>query len=268
MPPFMAFSRISATSSQASFLTLSSRSTASQLWLLAPTTLQLLFLLQHLKMALRTMQIWYFCQHQIKLAVSLASSSSTRSSNRLLLVLYVDYIWLNGKVSWQILWCSVENSEGRFFCIALNSHYVWLCLKIRSFFLVVNVCNPPSFLTEFLPLWQPFLWQAGQKRLLSWAVHIESGGNLLQWNTYFFVQCDPSLTIHIPEFRVDDTRLEPTQYTYGGVVNYMIIYTDRLTRGMSSTYTSLFYSPTVSRRYCAFTEVHSSVWWSLRALIL
>ena len=44
----------------------------------------------------------------------------------------------------------------------------------------------------------------------------------------------------IPEFRVDDTRLEPTQYTYGGVVDYMIIYTDRLTRGMSSTCPSLF----------------------------
>jgi hypothetical protein len=46
----------------------------------------------------------------------------------------------------------------------------------------------------------------------------------------------------IPEFRIDDTRLEPTQYTYGGVVDYMIIYTDRLTRGMSSTGTSLFHS--------------------------
>ena len=44
----------------------------------------------------------------------------------------------------------------------------------------------------------------------------------------------------IPEFRVDDTRLEPTQYTYGGVVDYMIIYTDRLTRGMPSTGPSLF----------------------------
>jgi len=34
----------------------------------------------------------------------------------------------------------------------------------------------------------------------------------------------------IQEFRIDDTRLEPTQYTYGGVVNYMIIFTDRPTR--------------------------------------
>ena len=38
----------------------------------------------------------------------------------------------------------------------------------------------------------------------------------------------------IPEFRIDDTRLEPTLYTYGGVVDYMIIYTDRAARGMSS----------------------------------
>jgi hypothetical protein len=30
-----------------------------------------------------------------------------------------------------------------------------------------------------------------------------------------------------PEFRIDNTRLEPTGYTYGGVVDYMIIYTDR-----------------------------------------
>ena len=64
----------------------------------------------------------------------------------------------------------------------------------------------------------------------------------------------------IPEFRVDDTRLEPTHYTYGGVVGYMIIYTDRLTRGMSITgTTSLFHSPTVSRRYRAFSEVRPSV---------
>ena len=144
-----------------------------------------------------------------------------------------------------------------FGCISkfILSFLLWMCV------------NPHLFWLNFLPLWQAFLWQAGQKRLLSQAIHIESGGNLLQWNTYFFVQCDPSLTIHIPEFRVDDTRLEPTQYTYGGVVDYMIIYTNRFTRGMSSTYTSLFHSPTVSRRYRTFTEVCSSVWWSLWALI-
>ncbi|KAF8803101.1 hypothetical protein BYT27DRAFT_7305360 [Phlegmacium glaucopus] len=36
-----------------------------------------------------------------------------------------------------------------------------------------------------------------------------------------------------PDFRIDDTRLEPTGYTNGGVVN-MIIYTDRSTRGTLS----------------------------------
>ncbi|KAJ6632179.1 hypothetical protein B0H10DRAFT_2206580 [Mycena sp. CBHHK59/15] len=35
-----------------------------------------------------------------------------------------------------------------------------------------------------------------------------------------------------PEFRIDDTRLEPTGYTYGGVINYMIIFTDRSTRDL------------------------------------
>ena len=39
----------------------------------------------------------------------------------------------------------------------------------------------------------------------------------------------------VPEFHIDDTRLEPTGYTYGGVVDYMIIYTDRSTRGVSRT---------------------------------
>ena len=68
-----------------------------------------------------------FCQHQIKLAVGLASSSSTWSSNRLLLVLYIDYIWLNGKVSWWILWCSVENSGGRFFLYCFEFS---LCLVV------------------------------------------------------------------------------------------------------------------------------------------
>jgi hypothetical protein len=36
-----------------------------------------------------------------------------------------------------------------------------------------------------------------------------------------------------PEFRIDDSRLEPTGYIYGGVVDYMVIFTDKDTRGMS-----------------------------------
>jgi hypothetical protein len=62
-----------------------------------------------------------------------------------------------------------------------------------------------------------------------------------------------------PEFRIDDTQLEPTRYTYGGVVDYMIIYTDRSTRGTSGTGTSLFHSQTFSRRYCTVSEVCLSV---------
>ena len=38
-----------------------------------------------------------------------------------------------------------------------------------------------------------------------------------------------------PKFRIDDTRLDPSGYTYGIVVDYMIIYTDGPTRGVSGT---------------------------------
>ncbi|KAF8816236.1 hypothetical protein BYT27DRAFT_7248543 [Phlegmacium glaucopus] len=48
------------------------------------------------------------------------------------------------------------------------------------------------------------------------------------------------------EFRIDDILLEPTGYTYRGVVDFMIIFTERSTRGASGTGTSLFHSQTVS----------------------
>jgi len=62
-----------------------------------------------------------------------------------------------------------------------------------------------------------------------------------------------------PEFRIDDTRLEPTGYTYGGVVDYMIIFTDRSTRGTSDTAASAFTSHLFSRPYCTVSEVSLSV---------
>ena len=67
----------------------------------------------------------------------------------------------------------------------------------------------------------------------------------------------------VPEFRIDDTRLEPTGYTYSGIVDYMIP-----TRGVSRTGTPLFHFQTFSRPYRTASEVGISVSSSPEALIL
>ena len=55
------------------------------------------------------------------------------------------------------------------------------------------------------------------------------------------------------------TRLELTGYTYGGVVDYMIIFTDRSTRGTSDTAALAFKFHLFSRPYCTASEVSLSV---------
>jgi len=42
-----------------------------------------------------------------------------------------------------------------------------------------------------------------------------------------------------PEFRIDDSRLEPTGYIYGGVVDYMVIFTDKDTRDLIAQHPKL-----------------------------
>jgi len=63
----------------------------------------------------------------------------------------------------------------------------------------------------------------------------------------------------VPEFCIDNTQLEPTGYTYGGVVDYMIIFTDRSTRGASDTATSFLKSYLFSRPHCAVSKGSLSV---------
>lgn len=61
-----------------------------------------------------------------------------------------------------------------------------------------------------------------------------------------------------PEFRIDDTRLEPTGNTYGGVVDYMIIYLTGLLEVLLVQALCSF-SQTLFRRYSTVSEVYLSV---------
>lgn len=52
------------------------------------------------------------------------------------------------------------------------------------------------------------------------------------------------------------TRLEPTQYAYGGIVDYMIIYTDRPTRGLSGyRHFALSFSNSFQTLSCGFRSL-------------